>query len=183
MNRLHRFLIGMAAIFLVLQGCALLLGIAVGCSALVSYSDYVFAYGTMSALIGILLWWTASRVKPARDRVTFKGHGGRVSLGVDVIERHLADVAGEFPSIRSLDSAVTPAGRAVDIELGVTFEKGTPLPDVTQALQERARESLSETMGPFAVRKIHVRIDEVGSGAGGEAGPPAAAEPVPPETP
>lgn len=160
MNRLHRFLVGVAALFLVAEGLALLLEIELGSGEF--HRRLVFSFGTMCALVGLLLWWTSSRVRPAKDRVWFKGHGGRVSLGVDVIQRHLAEVADEFPSIRRLDSTVTPAGRAIDIDLGVHFEKGTPLPDVTQALQERARESLSETMGPFAVRKIHVHITDVG---------------------
>lgn len=165
MKTLHRFLVGLATLFLLLIGIGSLLGIVFDCSYLTPYRNYVLALGTMCSLVGALLWWTSRRVAPAKDRVWFKGKGGRVSIGVDVIERHIAEVADEFPSIIELVPVVTPAGRGIDIDLGVHFEKGTMLPDITPLLQERTRDSLSETMGSFAVRKINVKIEKVGGAA------------------
>jgi len=116
----------------------------------------------ISAVFLVLLYWlTAIPVKEERF-LTFENEGGAISISVKAINDFLAKLADEFAGVIRLHSDVTGSRDGhVEVCLDVSVKAGTNVQQLSQALQQKVRESMRENLGITEVRAVKVNVSEI----------------------
>ena len=75
----------------------------------------------------------------------------------DFIER----VGKEFAAVKSIDSELIRDKNALDIAISVRVISGNKIPELSQVLQQRIRESVRESLGLDEIRNITIKVQEI----------------------
>ena len=102
------------------------------------------------------------RKKGGEEFFTFKSAGGSVSILLRAVNEFVAKIGDEFAAILSLKPTVVPRARgAIDILLDVRVKAGSQIPELCQLLEERVRESVSQSLGISSIRDIKIHIRDI----------------------
>jgi hypothetical protein len=93
--------------------------------------------------------------------LAFSHNGATVSIQLRAVTDFIARIADEFAAIVSMKPHVEPRGRSIVVSLDLRVKAGTQIPELSQLLQERVRESLQQHIGISSVKRIAVNVREI----------------------
>ncbi len=117
----------------------------------------------LSLIVLVLLYWLSAISSGKREQfLSFDNEGGMVSINVSAINAFLAKLKREFAGIVDLQANVTASrGGAIEARLDMTVKAGSHIQQLSQALQQRVRESLRESMGIAEVASVKVNVQDI----------------------
>lgn len=122
-------------------------------------------YGTGLGMVLILMvlvylgTWGASR--PASRFISFDSENGSVSISVNAVRDFVRKIGDEFSAVVSMDPRIRPEKDLISIHLNVEIQTGTRIPELSQMLQDRVRESIRDGLGIVEVREIKVKVQKI----------------------
>lgn len=125
------------------------------------HKDLAIVAGLGVVAVEVLYWLTAPRRRPPASSLTRRNKAGGISLGLDTVKDSLRDLADEYDEVLRLEPEVFACGKAMDIELALDVVRGSNVPDLCTALQERVRQSVADQVGLFDVRRVRVVIENL----------------------
>jgi uncharacterized alkaline shock family protein YloU len=116
-------------------------------------------FGVILVLLVVVYWISFIPVSKEERAVSYEGEGGKVSVSVSAINSLLSRLAEEFAAIVSLKAAVNPKDKSVQMD--VVVKSGAKLQELSQALQQKARENMEGSLGISDVGSIRVFVREI----------------------
>jgi hypothetical protein len=74
---------------------------------------------------------------------------------------YIRKLSGEFGAVISIDPKILAEKDSLRIDLNVNLVAGARIPELSQALQSRVRESLRDGLGIEEISEIKVRVQEI----------------------
>lgn len=127
-----------------------------------------FALGLLAVLFGV---GGIFRNRGGRY-LTFYRDGGMVNISTKAIEKYVARLAPDFPSVTRMRPRVITARESVDIMVDITIKASPHVHDICELLQQRVRDSVVGGLGIPQVRYVEVNVRKIV----GEARVPSAEE-------
>jgi uncharacterized alkaline shock family protein YloU len=93
--------------------------------------------------------------------ISFDSGNGSVSISVNAVRDYIRKLSGEFSAVVSIDPKIRAEKDSISIDLNVNLVAGARIPELSQALQSRVRESLHDGLGIDDVNEIKVRVQEI----------------------
>jgi len=122
-------------------------------------------YGqAVGAILILLVLLYLATFGPARSRmrtISFDSEGGAVSISVNAVSDFIRKLGDEFGAVISLEPRIRSEKDLISIDLNVKIQTGTRIPELSQLLQDRVRESIRDGLGIVEVREIKVHIREI----------------------
>lgn len=136
------------------------------------FRDFVFqslenspVIGVGMGLIMILIWLSyLGSFGPARPKsryISFDSEEGGVSISVNAVRDFIRKLGDEFGAVISLDPKIRMDRDLLSIDLDVRIQTGSRIPELSQILQNRVRESVREGLGIVEIREIKVKVQEI----------------------
>lgn len=116
--------------------------------------------GAMVASV-ILGWLTRFFGKKKDVFINFDSDDGSVGISTKAIQDFIERVGKEFAAVKSIDSTLIQDKKALDISLSVKVISGNKIPELSQVLQQRIRESVRESLGLEEIRNITIKVQEI----------------------
>lgn len=116
--------------------------------------------GCMMLLIVFLYLGTYSS-KTKVKQLSFDSEDGAVSINVSAVSDFIRKLGDEFGAVISLEPRIRSEKDLISIDLDVKIQTGTRIPELSQLLQDRVRESIRDGLGIVEVREIKVHIREI----------------------
>ncbi len=169
---MKKFLHGLAGLLIVLivgvGGAALVYGNGFNTDlrnrafALVQESPwYGQAVGGILILLVLLYLVTWGRPRQKIRTISFDSDGGTVSIGVSAVSNFIRKLGDEFGAVLSMEPRIRSRKDLIRIDLDVKIQTGTRIPELSQLLQDRVRESIRDGLGIVEVSEIKVHIREI----------------------
>jgi hypothetical protein len=119
--------------------------------------------GVLAGLLMMLVFsMTTPRSRTLPEYISFDGHGGEVSISLKAVKDFVQRIAAEYAAIVNMQPTLTVRNGSIEVELDVRVTAGTHIPELCQMLQERVRESMTDTLGLSDIRTIKVNVREIG---------------------
>ena len=113
------------------------------------------------ALVAVYLL-TGIRREPAGDQyLSFNNNGATVSILLRAVNEFISRIGDEFAAIVSLKPSVRPRGSSIEVELDLRVKAGTQIPELSQLLEERVRESVRQNLGLSDIKRIRVNVKDI----------------------
>lgn len=117
--------------------------------------------GGIIMLISMLYLVTFGPRRAKMRYISFESGTGTVSISVNAVRDYIRKLSGEFSAIVSIDPKIRALKDRISIDLNVNLVAGVRIPELSQALQERVRESLRAGLGIDEIHEIKVRVQEI----------------------
>lgn len=117
--------------------------------------------GAILVLLALLYLVTLCRRRPKLKFVSFESEEGSVSISVNAVREFIRKLGEEFSAVISMDPKIRADRNVIHIDLDVSIQSGTRLPELSAVLQNRIRDSIRDGLGISQVRDIKVRIKEI----------------------
>lgn len=136
------------------------------------FRDFVFGTMTDSPLSGVaaglvlillvlVYLGTFGRRRSRKRYISFESENGSVSISINAVRDFVRKVGEEFGAIVSIDPKIRTERNQLCIDLDVKIQTGTRLPELSEKLQGRVRESIRDGLGIVDVREIKVKVQEM----------------------
>lgn len=125
---------------------------------------------TMIAVVLIFLG-TCGSSRPRKQYLSFESDNGAVSISVSAVRDFIRKLGDEFGAVVNMEPTIRSEKNQISIDLDVKLQTGSRIPDLSQTLQDRVRESIRDGLGIVEVREIKVKIQDIVG-----APPPSASE-------
>lgn len=136
------------------------------------FRDFIFdsmqnspVYGVVlgMALVLIVLVYLGSfgSARPKSKYISFDSESGSVSISVNAVRDFVRKIGDEFGAVVNMDPRIRPEKDLISIDLNVEIQTGSRIPELSQMLQDRVRESIREGLGIVDVREIKVKIQKI----------------------
>lgn len=112
-------------------------------------------------ILSVVLRWVGGFRKPRESFINFHSEEGCVGISTKAICDFIERIGKEFSAIKSIDSKLISAKNAVDIQLRVKVVSGNKIPELSQVLQQRVRDSVRESLGLDEIRNITIKVQEI----------------------
>ena len=113
-------------------------------------------------ILSVLLQWFGGCGKKKKDRfIDFQSDDGSVGISTKAIQDFIERVGKEFAAIKSIESEQKQDKGALDIAISVKVVSGNKIPELSQVLQQRVRESVRESLGLEEIRDITIQVAEI----------------------
>jgi uncharacterized alkaline shock family protein YloU len=114
-------------------------------------------------LLALALVHALSRFPSRRDAkyISFRSRSGSVHVSVEAARNFIVKIADEFAAILRMDPVLESRGRQLDVTLNLRVKAGTQIPELCDLLQQRVRESVSDSLGITDLRNVRVNITEI----------------------
>lgn len=135
-----------------------------------SFGDQILFYlqaPLMGAFVGalmvlsVLLRWMGGLGSKADGFINFDSDEGSVGISVKAIKDFVERTAKEFTAVKSVDSTLLNRRKKLEIILRVTVQAGNPIPELSQVMQQRMRESMNDSLGIDQIERITIHISEI----------------------
>ncbi|HBO87771.1 MAG TPA: alkaline shock response membrane anchor protein AmaP [Verrucomicrobia bacterium] len=135
-----------------------------------SFGDQILFYlqaPLTSAFVGalmvlsVLLRWIGGLGSKADGFINFESDGGSVGISVRAIRDFVERTAKEFSAVKNVDSTLLSRQKKLEITLRVKVQAGNPIPEFSQVMQQRIRESMSDSLGIDQIGRITIHISEI----------------------
>jgi len=93
--------------------------------------------------------------------INFDSDDGSVGISTKAIKDFIERVGKEFAAVKHIDSQLIHNKSGVDIAISVKVVSGNKIPELTQVLQQRVRESVRESLGIEGIGNITVKVAEI----------------------
>jgi uncharacterized alkaline shock family protein YloU len=112
-------------------------------------------------ILSVLLRWVGSCRKPKETFIDFQSEDGNVGISTKAIQDFIERVGREFAAIRQIESKLIKDKTSLNIVVGVKVLSGNKIPELSQVLQQRIRESVRESLGLEGIGKITIQVKEI----------------------
>ena len=126
-------------------------------------------------ILSVILRWVVGFRKVKPTFIDFRSEDGSVGISTKAICDFVDRVGKEFSGIKRIDSKLITEKGSVDVVLGVKVISGNKIPELSQVLQKRVRESMRESLGLGEIRNITIKVQEI---VGDPARPTSEASPI-----
>jgi uncharacterized alkaline shock family protein YloU len=118
------------------------------------------AAGALLILTVVMRW--ADRCNGRKDAyINFSSDEGSVGISTKAIQDFIERVAKEFAAVKSVETKLTQRKKALDISISAQVMAGNKIPELSQVLQQRVRESVRESLGLDEIRNITLQVKEI----------------------
>jgi len=122
-------------------------------------------FGVIAGLVLILMvltyLGTFGSSRPSKRFISFDSDNGSVSISVNAVRDFVRKIGDEFGAIISMDPQIRSEKNMISIDLNVKLQTGSRIPELSQMLQDRVRESIRDGLGIVEVREIKVKVQEI----------------------
>ena len=112
-------------------------------------------------MLSVLLRWVGGRGRKKEAFVDFQSDDGNVGISTKAICDFIERIGKEFAAVKNIDSRLIQRKGALDIALNVNVVSGNKIPELSQVLQQRVRESVRESLGLEEIRNITIKVQEI----------------------
>ena len=112
-------------------------------------------------ILSVVLRWVGSCGRKRDLYIDFQSEDGNVGISTRAIQDFIERVCREFASVKSIASRLVQNRDMLDIVIGVSVLSGNKIPELSQVLQQRIRESVRESLGLDSIGTISVRVKEI----------------------
>lgn len=124
-----------------------------------------FVLGVSLITLVVLFWLSALPIGKREQFLSFDSEGGRISISVNAVNAFLAKLKTEFAGIVDLRSDVSASrDGTIEVRLDMTVKTGTHIQQLSQALQQRVRDSMRESLGIEDVAVVKVNVQDIVAG-------------------
>jgi uncharacterized alkaline shock family protein YloU len=111
----------------------------------------------------VLLRIAARSGRASKDEViNFQTADGSVSINTKTIRDFIGRVGKEFPGIKSIETKLGKSKKgAVEISMNVKLFAGHKIPELSQSLKKRVRDSIHESLGLTKIQQIAIHVQEI----------------------
>lgn len=127
----------------------------------------------LTLVLSVLLRWVGKTKKKGSDFINFDSDTGSVGISTQAICDFIEQIGKEFKAVKSIDAKLIEKNKAVDIVLSVKVMAGNKIPELSECLKDRVRESVRDSLGLDDINQITIKIHEI-------VGKPPAADPIKP---
>ena len=120
------------------------------------------------AAVGLFLMLTvflriasASKHRAKNSFINFDSEDGSVGISTKAIQDFIERVGKEFAAIKSIESTLYKNKNSLDIAISVKVISGNKIPELSQVLQQRVRESVRESLGLEEIGNITIQVQEI----------------------
>ncbi|MFA7256233.1 MAG: alkaline shock response membrane anchor protein AmaP [Kiritimatiellales bacterium] len=117
--------------------------------------------GGIMILLILLYLVTFGPRRPKVRYISFDSGNGSVSISINAVRDYIRKLSGEFGAIVSIDPKIRSDKDSISIDLNVNLVAGARIPELSQELQNRVRESLRDGLGIDEVNEVRVRVQEI----------------------
>jgi uncharacterized alkaline shock family protein YloU len=117
--------------------------------------------GGIMVLLSLLYLVTFGPRRPQVRYISFDSGNGSVSISVNAVRDYIRKLSGEFGAVVSIDPKIRAEKDSISLDLNVNLVAGARIPELSQALQNRVRDSLRDGLGIDEVKDIRVRVQEI----------------------
>jgi len=103
------------------------------------------------------------------SQLQFRTEGGTVEVSLSAAASYLSRLKKEFAAVVSLDPKLRIKGQGLCVTMKTGIKSGTRIPELSNLIQQRARQCLSEDLGLENIVDIKIAISEI-------SGPPPSPE-------
>jgi uncharacterized alkaline shock family protein YloU len=93
--------------------------------------------------------------------ISFESEAGGVAISVNAVRDYISKISGEFSAVVSIDPKIWAEKDKINIDLNVNLVAGARIPELSQALKARVRESLREGLGIEDINDIGVSVQKI----------------------
>lgn len=174
MKRALHFVLGLARLGLLLGGGLVLVILPLGLFSVGgmkawpwaldvarAHKDLVIVAGIGVLALEVLYWVTIPRRRRPASSLTRRNKAGGVSLDLNTVKDSLREIADEYDEVLRLEPEVFARGKAMDVELALDVVRGSNMPDLCAALQDRVRDLVADQVGLFKVNQIRIVIEKL----------------------
>ncbi len=120
------------------------------------------AIGAAGLLLGLVVFFLTGFAPVSGSRyLAYETQQGNISISLKALQDFLAHMKSEFPAIVSLQPHVEALDENLDVVLEIRVKSGSPIPEVSRQLQDRARYLIQERIGISEIRDIQVKVEEI----------------------
>ena len=112
-------------------------------------------------ILSVLLRWVGGCRKSKETFIDFQSDDGSVGISTKAIQDFIERIGQEFAAVKSIESRLSKGKGGLDIAVGVRLLSGNKIPELSQVLQQRIRESVRESLGLEEVGKITIQVKEI----------------------
>jgi uncharacterized alkaline shock family protein YloU len=112
-------------------------------------------------ILSLLLRWAGGLGTKKDAYINFSSDDGSVGISTKAIQDFIERVAREFAAVKHVETRLTQRKRALDIAIYAQVMAGNKIPELSQVLQQRVRESVRESLGLEDIRNITLQIKEI----------------------
>ncbi len=136
------------------------------------FRDFIFETMQNSPVLGVILGLlliliffiylgTFGPARPRMKTLSFDSESGAVSISMNAVSDFIQKLGDEFGAVISLSPRIRSEKGFISIDLDVKIQTGTRIPELSQLLQDRVRESVRDGLGIVDIREIRVHIHEI----------------------
>ncbi|TFH13152.1 MAG: alkaline shock response membrane anchor protein AmaP [Lentisphaerales bacterium] len=111
--------------------------------------------------LGLLLLLTGLPRRQKDRFLSFPGESGTVSVSLRGVAAFVSKIGDEFESVLGLQAKIIPDKNSIDVVLNARIKEGVQIHEICQALQQRVRESLKDSLGVTEVGEVMVTVREI----------------------
>ena len=113
-------------------------------------------------MLSVLLRIAAGGKRGSKESfIDFQSEDGNVGISTKAIQDFIERVGREFAAVKSIESRLVQGKGILDIVVAVRVQTGNKIPELSQVLQQRIRESVRESLGLEGIGKITVQVKEI----------------------
>jgi uncharacterized alkaline shock family protein YloU len=112
-------------------------------------------------ILSVILRWVGGCRSSKETFIDFQSDEGSVGISTKAIQDFIERVGKEFAAVKSIESRLTKGKGGLDIMVGVRLLSGNKIPELSQVLQHRIRESVRESLGLEEIGKITIQVKEI----------------------
>ena len=112
-------------------------------------------------VLSVLLRWMGGLGSKADGFINFESGEGSVGINVRAIKDFVERTALEFTAVKSVDSTLQSRRKKLEITLRGKVQAGNPIPELSQVMQQRIRESMNDSLGIDQIERITIHISEI----------------------
>jgi uncharacterized alkaline shock family protein YloU len=113
-------------------------------------------------ILSVLLRVVAGSKGRKKDSfIDFQSEDGSVGISTKAIQDFIERVGKEFAAVKSIESRLVQEKGMLDVAMDVKVLSGNKIPELSQVLQQRVRESVRESLGLEEIRNITIKVKEI----------------------
>ena len=117
--------------------------------------------GGIMTLLSLLYLITFGPRRQKVRYISFDSDNGAVSISVSAVRDFIRKLGDEFGAVVGIDPKIRAEKDTISVDLDVKVQTGIRIPEFSQALQNRVREGMQDSLGIAEVKEVKVRIQEI----------------------
>lgn len=102
------------------------------------------AAGLVLVLLGLVYLGTFGRPRSRKRYISFDSENGSVSISINAVRDFVRKIGDEFDAVVGMDPKIRTGKDKLCIDLNVKIQTGCRLPELSEQVQDRVRESIRD---------------------------------------